>query len=217
MKLPQFRPLCLPGPMSTGGTPPGPRHVRPSLRCRMRWLGGSLCLLCGFLSLGESAVGAVIYDSWNADSVNNNPTILPVFTVSTQSKITEISNYHWNGGGGLDPTTVGATISIYDNTTNVLIGSWAAAAQYSNLMTYWAVYPDAVVQPGNYRVVESNPATWSSGVSDYFGYLGYTGPNWAVGTGFSRVSATAVPEPSQLILLGALGVLATVRRKRTRD
>lgn len=150
-------------------------------------------LLCCLLSWSGNVKGDVIYNSWNADPVSNNPSILPVFSITTPSRITEISNYHWNGGVGLDPVSIGATISIYDNNSNALIGSWPAAAQLPNTTTYWVAFPEIILQPGTYRIEDSSRSTWSAGLSDAFHSLGQTGANWGIGVGFSRVSATEVP------------------------
>jgi len=69
----------------------------------------------------------LIYDSWNADSVGNGPSINPTITLSRSWKITKIGNYHYNFGAGQDPTAVNGKISIYDAVSGALIGSWAAS------------------------------------------------------------------------------------------
>lgn len=164
-----------------------------------RWLAtASLGLL-----LAGAANATVIYDSTNKDFVFNGPTILPVFTLSSAWKITDIQDYHWNNGSGQDPVAAQGTISLLDTATDALVGSWdAVALPIGNPNTNWVVHPNIVLQPGSYKIVDSALATWSYSTSNQWGFLGY-GANWAPNVGFSVVSAVPVPEPASIAMLCA--------------
>ncbi len=189
-----------------------PSTRSPSKSSSSCWLAAaSLSLL-----LAGAANAAVIYDSTNKDVVFNGPSILPVFTTSSDWKITDIQDYHWNNGSGQDPVAVQGTISLFNAATDTLMGSWDAAAQpIGNPNTYWVVHPNIVLQPGSYRIVDSGQATWAYSTSNSFAFLGY-GPNWAPNVGFSVVTALPVPEPASVVMLCAGLVLTAwvVRRRR---
>jgi PEP-CTERM motif len=144
-----------------------------------------------------------IFNSFNHDAVSNNPSILPVFTTSRPYYIYGILNYHWNEGAGQDPAAVNGMISLYDDTTNLLIGSWAAenSPQYPPA-TYWVAYPRLILPAGIYRIEDSDRATWSYSTTQFFGVVG---ADWKPNQGFSQVFGT--PEPSTLVLLGSLAVV----------
>jgi hypothetical protein len=151
-----------------------------------------------------------LYDSWNRDSVSNNPPIYPVFTITHSWDINKIQDYHWNGGSGQDPITVNGSISLYDNSSGALIGSWAASTLigYGNLA--WEALPNVILNPGTYKIVDSDPASWAYSMTDYF-HLPGDGPDWQPGVGFSTVYA-ATPEPSSILLISFGLVLLTFTR-----
>jgi hypothetical protein len=148
-----------------------------------------------------------IYNSWSADAVFNNPSIVPIMTITSSWKITKIGDYHYNFGAGQDPAAVNGKISLYDNTSGALIGVWTAST-VANLdpagnhclgpNMCWAAYPNVILKPGTYKIVDSDPSTWSYSTTEFFG----AGPNWAPNQGFSYVLATsATPRRIGTIIL----------------
>jgi len=107
-----------------------------------------------------------IYDSWNGDAVSNNPSIFPIMTITRSWKITKIGDYHYNFGAGQDPGAVNGNISLYNNTSGALIGSWAAST-VANLddagnhclgpNMCWAAYPKCDPQAGQLQDCRLRP------------------------------------------------------------
>ena len=154
------------------------------------------------LSLVICAVGAasaqadvVIYNSWNGDGTYSNPPILPVFTLDKPTTITTILNYHWNGWYGQDASLVNGWIGIeqiLSETESVSVGRWPAVSgpgAFGSQNTQWYAYPNTVLGPGTFKVVDSNRETWSYTVSDYYHYIGVTGKEWEPYKGFSMIFA----------------------------
>jgi hypothetical protein len=147
----------------------------------------------------------LIYNSWNADAVGNNPSILPVFTLSSPMTITSVLDYHKNDGLGGNPS--GATISLYSVPSDNLVGSWPvfAVGPIPTPNIEFEAFPGITLGAGSYEVVDSDSATWSFSTTDLEHGLELTGPNWAPNVGFSMVYATSIPEPS-IYCLSALGL-----------
>jgi hypothetical protein len=154
----------------------------------------------------------ILYESWNRDGVANNPPIYPVFTITKAWEIFQITDYHWNYGYGQNPNSVNGSISLYDNSSGALIGSWAAYSWNGN-DTNWQVSPNVILNPGIYKIVDSDPGTWSYSTTDY-NHLPGDGPNWQPYTGFSAVLAVPEPEEYAMMLLGFGMVGWQVKRKQ---
>lgn len=150
--------------------------------------------------LGMAVAGAnsayaaqVIYSGWCADGVSNNPTVDTVFTLTEPTNIAAIYNYHWNDGMGQDASLVAGTIGLdqlVNETENVVIGRWPATSWSTNpgsvTNTGWVAYPNILLGPGTYKVVDSDQATWSN---SYGG--GGNGPDWGAGKGFTHIETSA--------------------------
>jgi hypothetical protein len=142
--------------------------------------------------LGGPSECVQLYDSWNRDAVSNNPPTYPVFTITQTWVIHNINDYR-NSGSGQDPVTANGSISLYDNNSGELIGSWAASSPNSSYgYTLWVAFPNVILNPGTYKIVDSDPASWSYSTTDYY-HLPGDGPNWQPGVGFSAVYAVPVP------------------------
>ena len=190
----------------------------------------ALCLLAMGLGIKDASAtpspgcsGCVLlFDGWNRAVVGNNPIDYPVFTTTQSWNITRIQDYHWNDGQGQDPAPVNGNISLYDNSTGDLIGKWSVTSFpfWTPINTVWEASPNVILNPGTYKIVDSDPATWSYS-TDYFGptpIYPNDAPNWKPGVGFSAVYA-AVPLPAAVWLFGSAlaGLIGFGRRKRFGD
>ena len=189
-----------------------------SLRCNGMFIL-SLALWATVPALGTSApvtTGEVVFNSFNFDATLSNPSLLPVFTLQSRQRITSIWTYHWNDGTGQDPALVNGHISIFDQQSGLLIGSWKADdIPIGPANTLWQATPDVLLPPGEYRIEDSDRTTWSYTVTDFFGTYG---ENWEPEMGFALVRA--VPESSSANAAGLLPVVAAMcwlRRRRPTD
>lgn len=178
-----------------------------------------LLLLCGLTmaltSTSPALAGQVIYSGWAADGVANNPTVDTVFTLSEPTNIAAIYNYHWNDGAGQDASLISGTIAIeqiISETERTEIGRWPATSWTTNpgavVNTGWVAYPNILLGPGTYKVVDSDPATWSAS----YGGMG-AGVDWAAGKGYTHIETSAGVMATQPLNNGnsvALGQAVTV-------
>jgi len=110
-----------------------------------------------------------IYNNGNLSGVENNPTYDTTFDITDSYEVTSITDYHWNNGLGAK----GGTIGLEDSDGNE-IGTWPVTVRSG---VYWDVHPNTVIDPGEYKVVDSDPSTWAqnlesdnSGITDVKGY-----------------------------------------------
>ena len=100
-----------------------------------------------------------VFDNGNPKAVRNNPTSPTVVVLSGPRLITRITTYHHNNGKGDRPGSIG----LRDSKGRVH-GPWPALTKNPDgtpPRRYWTVAPMEVLPPGKYRIVDSNPATWS--------------------------------------------------------
>lgn len=98
------------------------------------------------------------FKNGNIYAVNNGGS-QPSFTVRVPTLVTKVGNYHWNYGRGARPGTI--ALRHEDGTT---YGPWQSngrSGQGGAPEAYWECSVDTVIKPGVYRVVDSDPATWS--------------------------------------------------------
>lgn len=154
-------------------------------------------LMCGLVISVAGATHArashEVYSGWSGEGVANNPTVDTVFTLAEPTNISAIYNYHWNDGAGQDASLIAGTIGIdqiVSETESVVIGRWPATSWSTQpgtvTNTAWSAYPNVLLGPGTYKVVDSDPATWSNS------YAGMgSGPDWGAGKGYSHIEASA--------------------------
>ncbi len=102
----------------------------------------------------------LVVENMNTGGVNNGATSEPRFTFSTSVEIVSVYDYHWNNGMGDPP----GTIAIQNVDTNELYGPFATyglAGQGGVPNVYWQTEPGITIPSGTYRIIDSNPSTWS--------------------------------------------------------
>jgi len=125
---------------------------------------------------------ATLCDVSNTSTVSNGPTSPTTCTFRTDVTITQIRTYHWNGGAGAAPGTVGLSGPltgpiIFRNTTG---------------RTDWIAKTNIRVPAGTYTILDSDAATWSQN-------SGTQGSGFATITGTVAAPAPAVtPSPTPL-------------------
>jgi hypothetical protein len=77
----------------------------------------------------------------------------PQFATNRASSLTSVLTYHYNGGRGAP----GGTIAIM-GADGTIYGPWPVEVRNS---VYWIARPGITLPAGRYRVVDSDPATWS--------------------------------------------------------
>ena len=92
--------------------------------------------------------------------LRSNPTRNIRFTVEEgkQLKLQALSTFHYNGGKGATPGTIGITKD------GVTLGTWKAVGRNGNI--WWDAYTDITLYAGKYVIVDSDRATWSCGDSN---------------------------------------------------
>ena len=99
------------------------------------------------------------FHTYNVNPVINGPKNPTKWTTREPAVITYINTYHWNNGRGAAPGKI--SLKHEDGT---VYGPWQAmgsdgAGNVKNAI--WFVEPRAIVKPGTYTVVDSDPETWS--------------------------------------------------------
>ncbi len=81
------------------------------------------------------------------------------FVLDVPTLITKITNYHWNNGRGTQPGKI--ALRHEDGT---MYGPWQAngrSGQGGAPEVYWDCSIDVLIKAGSYKVVDSEPSTWS--------------------------------------------------------
>ncbi len=100
-----------------------------------------------------------IFDNGNIYAVQNGPTEPTVFTLTEPSRIVSIKTYHWNYGRGARPGTIALRSSA-----GRTYGPWQAKGQPGQggvRNAYWLAAANVDLEPDEYTIVDSNPATWA--------------------------------------------------------
>ncbi len=107
----------------------------------------------------NSLVG-IIYQNESIWGVSNDPQVATTFTVTSPTLITGIRNYHWNATSPNEYESATFKLVHSDGTE---YGPWALSAEGGSGRenVYWYAFPNVVIKPGEYTLVDSNNATWS--------------------------------------------------------
>jgi hypothetical protein len=111
------------------------------------------------------------FNNWNLGRVENTPEKRQpaVFTITRPFIITDIRNYHYNGGKGsygTRLTDIGpagelpATITLRSK-DGAEFGPWVVPFPKDRDSTAWYCTPNIVLPPGEYEIVDSDSNTWS--------------------------------------------------------
>jgi len=111
-----------------------------------------------------------VFNNGNVDAVGNGPTSETVMVLSATTRITKITDYHWNNGQGAPAGSIGLR-----GPTGQTYGPWPASLTGKG---YWVVTPNVVLPAGRYVVIDSDPSTWSQNARS-----GGAGMSWADGVG----------------------------------
>lgn len=101
-----------------------------------------------------------IFSNGNIYAVDNQPYRPTVFAVPRAVRIAKITTYHWNYGAG---TRRPGTIALLSD-TGQWYGPWRTSGEPGQggvPNANWIATLDQPLPPGNYRVIDSDPATWS--------------------------------------------------------
>ena len=99
----------------------------------------------------------IIWTCFNISAVDNGAEKSTTITLDDTYLITSITTYHWNYGNGVKP----GKIAIKQNGKK--IGVWSAEGREGSgaKNVNWDIFPDIVLEAGDYDVLDSDPDTWS--------------------------------------------------------
>ncbi|MBL0188190.1 MAG: caspase family protein [Candidatus Obscuribacter sp.] len=100
-----------------------------------------------------------VFNNGNIYAVDNRPTSAARFTLESPAQLIYLYTYHWNYGKGAPA----GTISL-KNDDGTIYGPFMATGkpgQGGVPSAYWECEPNIVVKAGNYKIIDSDPATWS--------------------------------------------------------
>lgn len=94
----------------------------------------------------------------NPKAVQNGGTS-PTWKTNEPMNVSEIHTYHWNDGQGQSPGTIGL-----QGADGTLYGPWETTGLPGKggvPNATWVAKPGVVVPAGSYKVVDSDPDSWS--------------------------------------------------------
>jgi hypothetical protein len=95
----------------------------------------------------------------NILAVQNGPSQTSEFTLDRPVTVTRLQTYHWNFGSGRSPGTIGLI-----GPDGAMLGPWPARGEPGQggvPNANWVVEPQIRLAPGRYRVIDSDPGSWS--------------------------------------------------------
>jgi len=137
-----------------------------------------------------------IFGNFNTEAVGNGGAP-PSFTTDGPFCLTEIETYHWNGGTGATPGTLGLTgteVAPGFVTTAGPFSATGASGQTNAPYVDWVAdvrtEPSPVVIDGTYTCQDSSPSTWSQNPQS--GGLGFCEVDGSPATQVTTTTATTV-------------------------
>lgn len=130
----------------------------------------------------------LIFERNTLAAVQNGPTSPTTFAVDREWTVTEIKTYHWNYGQGRAPGMIG----LLDE-RGIVLGMWPASGLTGSggvPDAYWTARPNLAIGPGEYTILDSDPATWSQNAE-----TGGEGVAWVYGVP-SEAAGEGAEEPA---------------------
>ncbi|GEM_PF-2559165 len=124
----------------------------------------------------------VIYSNSNIAAVQSGPRLATTFTINESYKITWMYSYHYFNRG-VKPGTI--SLVHIDGTTFGPYQATGAIGQGGVANAYWVIQPNVTIKPGTYRVVDSDPSSWSYNTGSR--YAGFVEIRGIKGFGFAPV------------------------------
>lgn len=118
----------------------------------------------------------VSFNNWNIARVFSNPTKPTRFKLTQASHITLIENYHYNNKRS--PGYMGF-ISEDGKEYGPCTAVGSPTVPPAALLWYWQCNPNVTLPPGTYKVIDSDPGTWSHNSE-------------SAGSGFSKIEGYSV-------------------------
>lgn len=151
------------------------------MTCTKRWRWSFAHLVaCGVVALLlftlRTADAAPIFDNTNKGAVVNGPTAPTVFTLAAPTAITLLYTYHWDGGTGPKPGTIGLRDA---NGATYIFPAVGSPGQNGAPNVNWTATVAITIPAGTYTVIDSSNATWSQNAQ-------------SGGSGFARVEGVPV-------------------------
>ena len=194
--------LHIPG--SSSGPSAADRRGSPSRLSRARErlqraaLVAAVAVLTGWGhgALAQTPEPRRVFDNGNVGAVQNGPTRATTFRLPTRTHLTEITTYHWNSGRG----AAGGTLQIVGISGDVY-GPWSARVVDR---FYWTAQVNLTLPAGEYRIVDSAPATWAqnaqsggAGMAWILGFPDGEGPREAVNGNAERLVSRRLTPSSE--------------------
>lgn len=110
-----------------------------------------------FYALGNDSI---IYENNSIQGVSDNPGSPTTIVISEPHMITGIFTYHWNAQSS---GYIGQTIRL-QHSDGTVYGPWdvsAANGSGGKPNVNWFTFPNEVLKPGTYTLIDSDNATWS--------------------------------------------------------
>ncbi len=108
--------------------------------------------------LKNSGVPQLITQIHSTAGVSNDPRNPSIITLNADSFVTLIYTYHYYNYGQLP-----GTITLQNVDDGTVFGPWNAVGSEGSgsVNAYWSVYPNITLPAGQYKVIDSDPVTWS--------------------------------------------------------
>lgn len=130
-----------------------------------------------------------IFEIGNIAAVYNGVSAASIFTTTKEWTVVEVWTYHWNDAKG---TTSPGTIGIKSLSAGKMYGPWrttGSPGQGGVPNAYWHATVKVVLPVGRYKIVDSDPGTWSQNEG-----TGGRGMGWVMAIPAAGLAWPALPD-----------------------